>query len=70
MSVCWAPIQSVLLYKSVMDTADWDTSYISIVIQVTATTQSRHRAFHLQLHIDITQKWKYMVLGCLGYMLQ
>ena len=40
MSVCWAPIQSVLLYKSVMDTADWDTSYISIVIQVTATTQS------------------------------
>lgn len=32
--VCWAPIQSVLLYKSVMDTADWDTSYISIVIQI------------------------------------
>ena len=37
--VCWAPIQSVLLYKSVMDTADWDTSYISIVIQVTSNLQ-------------------------------
>ena len=34
LSVCWTPIQCVLLYKSISNTDDWDTNYSMIVLQV------------------------------------